>query len=449
MAIKFLKSSEVKDTITQWDVYFSKFLSASNSERKVTLAELQKIILWNIECDTASLNTPNYQALDRWEKLLYMTKKESAISNLWAVAHEIVKLVIHNRHIHQRSDSSHLKCESKSKLEKNREKNVQAILIGSYDSVSLLAAFNDISIIELNGTELELLSKVPRLVLEMEISHSISDNVDKENNLSDINIDLGNCNDGYRNDCPSTCAMLIKIFDRLCSSITEKSEVMRTKFDSFLARAYNPCLNWLQNYHQDKVLRGKDKKNTIENNLILTGCVLDVILSSSSTSFNSGECVNAVLRAVGNCLNCLSVGSYEKELGVNLCSKLEHCITGLLSKFISNGWNIVSKINVITSGQGILNTCLLLTSLVSSKCLTNKLYYSSSQLVVSCLIAVDSLQRSFKSAHADVLRADCTVDINAISRLLNFVVTTCSLSYLSSIVVDNEKPADIVCMTKV
>jgi hypothetical protein len=320
--MKSLKSSETKDIITQWDVYFSQLLSPSNSpsERKVTLAELQKMILWNFECDTASLNTPNYQALDKWEKLLHITTKESAISNLWAVAHEIVELVIYNRHTHQRSDSSDsLKCESKTKLEKNRVKNVETSLFESYDSASLLAAFHDISIIELNGTELELLSKVPRLVLEMEMSHLVTGNIDNKN-VNDTDFDHRNGNNGYRSDCPSTCAMLIKIIDRFCSSITnsstEKSEMMSTKYDSFLARAYNPCLNWLQSYYQDRVLRGKDKKNTIENNSNITECVLDVILSSLSTSFNSGECVGAVLRAVGNCLNYLPIGSYEKELGV-------------------------------------------------------------------------------------------------------------------------------------
>jgi hypothetical protein len=113
---------------------------------------------------------------------------------------------------------------------------------------------------------------------------------------------------------------------------------------------------------------------------------------------------------------------------------------------------------------------------VSSKSLTNRLYHSSSQLVVSCLVAVDSLQISFKSTDVDVLRTDCTVDINVISRLLSFIITTCSLliyqrpqntygSYdvekhrslpmpcihrsLSSIDTDNEIPAEIACMTKV
>lgn len=459
MAIKALKSPEAKDIITQWDDYFSKLLSASSLDRKVTLAELQKIILWNFECDSDSLNIPNYQTLDRWKELLRITIEESAISNLWAVAHEIVKLVIHNRNIHLRIDPLYcLEKDSKPRSENNKVKKGENILSESYDSVSLLAVFSDISIIESNVTELELLSKVPRLVLEMEINHSLNDFIDRKENTNDIvlDIDLGNNNDGNRSDCPSTCAMLLKSIDKLCCSImnsssgTDKSEVLRIKYDSFLARTYNSCLNWLQNYYQNKVSRGKDKRDPTMINLNIAGCVINAILSSLSTSFNSGECVGAILRATGNCMNYLPIGSYERVLGVNLSSNLEHCISSLLSKIVSNGWNILGKMAVSTSSQGILNTCLMLTSLVSSKCLTNNLYKSSSQLVVSCLVAVDTLQTSFEFSDADVSCVSCTVDMNVISRLLNFIVTTYSLSCLPCIHLDKEGPVEIVvCMNKV
>jgi hypothetical protein len=456
LAIKTLKSPEAKDIITQWDVYFSKLLSASSLDRKVTLAELQKIILWNLECDAASLIIPNYQALDRWKELLRITTEESAISNSWAVAHEIVKLVIHNGIMHLRIDP--LKKDSKPRSENNRVKKAEHVLSESYDSVSLLAVFSDIGILESNVTELELLSKVPRLVLEMEMNHSINDFIDRNNNANEIvlDVDLGNNNDGNRSDCPSTCAMLLKVIDKLCFSImnsssgTDKSEVMRTKYDSFLARTYNSCLNWIQNYYQDKVSREKDKRDPIMNNLNITGRLVNVILSSLSTSFNSGECVGAILRATGNCMNYLPIGSYERVLGVNLCSNLEQCISSLLSKIVSNGWNILGKMAASTSGQGVLNTCLMLTSLVSSKCLTNNLYKSSSQLVVSCLVAVDTLQTSFEVSDADVSCVSCTVDMSVISRLLNFIVTTYSLSCLPSIHLDKEGPVETgACLNKI
>lgn len=459
MAIKTLKSPEAKDIIIQWDVYFSKLLSASSLDRKVTLAELQKIIVWNLECDAASQIIPTYQALDRWKELLPITAEESAISNLWAVAHEIVKLVIYNGNMHLRIDPLHcLKKDSKPRSENNRGKRAENGLFESYDSVSLLAVFSDISMIESNVTELELLSKVPRLVLETEMNRSINDLRDRNDNVNDIvlDVDLGNNNDGNRSDCPSTCAMLLKVIDKLCfstmnsSSGTDKSGVMRTKCDSFLARTYNLCLNWIQNYYQDKVSRGKDKRDAIMINLNIAGCVINGILSSLPMSFNSGECVGAILRATGNCMNYLPIGSYERVLGVNLCSKLEYCISSLLSKIVSNGWNLLGKMAVSTSGQGILNTCLMLTSLVSSKCLTNNLYKSSSQLVVSCLVAVDTLQTSFEFSNAKASCVSCTVDISVISRLLNFIVTTYSLSCLPCIHLDIEGPVEtVVSMNKI
>ena len=242
------------------------------------------------------------------------------------------------------------------------------------------------------------------------------------------------------------------------------------KYITFLARIYNSCLSWIQQYFQNKT---KDKITAIKecDDLHIQYIARDLIkvifksLISSNIWYHDGLVILVILRAIGKCLSHLPMGSFDGVLGVNICNGLSECTTDLITKLYT--FNPQKNGNCLGRDRGvheeknecgisidqkkeIFNTLQTLTSLISGKCITNKLYATSCSLLVSSLLAFNrvemsnhhpSSQNQIENSHTlhkdqttfklSVIDQEnkagntCTVDMNVFNRHMSSLIISC------------------------
>ena len=184
------------------------------------------------------------------------------------------------------------------------------------------------------------------------------------------------------------------------------------KYITFLARIYNSCLSWIQQHFQNKT---KDKiiiENGFDDLHIqhIAGDLITLIFKSFISSniwIHDGLLILVTLRAIGKCLSHQPLGSFEGILGVNICNGLSDCISDLIVKLYTckpkkdennherdrEGHEEIKECGITADQKKeIVSTLQTLTSLISSKCITSKLYATSCSLLVSAFLALDRIE---------------------------------------------------------
>lgn len=309
----------------------------------------------------------------------------------------------------------------------NNENNENNVNNGSM-MVDLSGALNVLNLEKIDSIGLELLSKAICLSVQSDVCEGNMENIrgrdrvhssmnSKSSNSSSRPIAHStstntstNSNDSVQ-VYSSSSLLLIERITALCALIcspgdttdTPKTPQEASKYGSFLARTYSSCLKYLQNYFQngmkEKCLTGCNEPppqtpqgpqtphtpHTASHTAqIFASKLFQILFNSLRTPLvwiNNEPAILQTLRALGNCLSHLPLGSCDGFLGVNLCSGLGDCVMRLIGGEFS---------------QDILTTCLTLVSLVGGRCMSNKLYIASSQLLACTLVAVDQLVTSKK-----------------------------------------------------
>jgi hypothetical protein len=423
LAIKHSKLKEAKEIIAAWDSCFQLISSSSSSNSKVlSLAEVQRIILWYTECSNLpkDLKISDNDLLKKWEDLLLRINTESASKNLWDVALGIINLEIFRKSFTNTSQSLMIregtlsgtgreikedpnKMKTKPKVESNK-------LSMNHIIESLLVSLETLDLNSVDLLGLELLSKLPCLVLQIEFGDSIVQGAagenSKDNNISDSNDTDSQRSTSDMSDSHSKCSMVfLNCISKLCISLSttpnqsEQSDKNSSKYFSFLERTYVACLHWLQKFFQegkeDNLINCNDAKHLVQS----AGSVQKTVFQSLSNPFwdNGRRSVKVILGASGNLLNHLPMWSNGYPVGgifcSSLCASLSACISYQLTESHSRNSrgneDVETRKETARLRQEILNTCLSLVVVVGSKCATQKSYLSSLRLLSSSLLVFD------------------------------------------------------------
>ena len=345
-------------------------------------------------------------------------------------------------------------------------------------SIDILSSvLKSINLGEIDAIGFELISRILCLAVQFEVSFLRTCSIQKQSSMNTYAFSSSSILliENVSASCMEEFSTSFRTSSSNLNSVTASEEKVivlqnSNKYITFLARIYNSCLSWIQQYFQNKT---KDKIIIIEecddlHIQYIAGDLIKVIFKSL-TSFNiwyhDGLVILVILRAIGKCLSHLPMGSFEGVLGVNICNGLSECTTALIAKFYAfnpqkNG-NCLGKDSgvheekiecgiSVDQKKEIFNTLQTLTSLISGKCITNKLYATSCSLLVSSLLAFNrvemshhhpSSQNQIENSHT--LHKDqttltlsvidhenkagnaCTVDINVFNRHMSSLIISC------------------------
>ena len=448
--IKSSRIQEAKALVHSWDTFFHQMLENEDLEKKseekkiFTLQEMQRIVLWNCECNTVSrtLSISDDYIGKRLRDILMMIPHEHADNISWIILSEIVHMELQCSvtSLSPPKDITEIRSKSVASTHKCRS-------VGNLSTV-----LKSINLEETDSLGLELLSRFLCLSVQSEV-HTLR--------IPSIY----RCSSMETNAFSSSSILLMENVSTLCTNaftsffptpisksnispmITTDEKIMKSqsssKYITFLARTYNSCLNWLQKFFQNKIkdkisqipqfqkkndnCNNNENVNENENNnlciLIIVDDLLRIIFKSMITSniwMESGFLILATLRAVGNCLSHLPSGSFDGSFGVNICNGLNCTIVPLTRMLYRTGVSLADDkdrayIEVdrntdecsipCDQKRDILTTLLTLTSLITGKCIPNKLYVDSSTLLVNALVTIDLVQIS-NSSQTDQIQHD-------------------------------------------